>query len=157
MGGEFPIRDLGDLRFFLGIQVSRIEGGLHLSRSQYLANLLQSAKMTNLKPAVTPMLPSLDLRPQSNPLPNPHEYHRIIGSLQYITLTCPDVQLVMNKLSQFMASLEETHWMSMKRVLRFLPGTATYGVMIHKMVGRGITAYCDADWGGDTIDQKSQT
>lgn len=73
LSGEFPIRDLGDLRFFFGIQVSRTEAGLHLSRTQYLSNLLQSAEMTNLKPAVTPMFPSLDLRPRKTPISNPRE------------------------------------------------------------------------------------
>lgn len=46
--------------------------------------------------------------------------------------------------------------MVMKRVLRFFSGMLTHGVIIHRMIGRGIMVYCDADWGGDTIDRKSR-
>lgn len=53
---EFPMRDLGELKFFLGVQVAHFKDGIHLSQTQYLVNLLRSCEMENLKPAVTPML-----------------------------------------------------------------------------------------------------
>lgn len=154
---EFPIRDLGDLNFFLGIQVDRIEDGLHLTQTQYLVNLLRSCDMENLKPVVTPMVAYLDLHLQSELILEPKEYRCIIGSLQYITLTCPDVQLANNRLSLFMANPAQVHWTTMKRVLRFLSGTPNHGIILCCMTGCGIMAYCDTDWGGDTIDRKSET
>lgn len=62
---EFPIRDLGDLKFFLGIQVNHTSQGIHLSQTQHLVNLLrncESCDMENLKPAVTSMIASVDLQ-----------------------------------------------------------------------------------------------
>lgn len=130
MGSEFLIKDLGDLRFFLSIQVSCVEAGFQLSLAQYLVNLLHNSDMDHLKPVVTPMVENLDLRSQGSAIPYAKEYQRIVGSLQYITLTRPDVQLVVNRLSQFMVCPEDIHWTAMKRVLRFLSGTSTHGIIL---------------------------
>lgn len=99
IGREFPIRDLGDLRYFLGIQVSQVQARLHLTQTQYLVNLLRSLDMENLKPVVTPMVLKVDLHAQGSLLSNPHEYRRIIGYLQYLTLTRLDNHFVVNFLS----------------------------------------------------------
>lgn len=56
-----------------------------------------------------------------------------------------------------MAAPKDIHWSAMKRILRFLSGTTTHGIMISRMQGSGVTAYCDADWGSDTGDHKSRT
>lgn len=136
MAFEFPIKDLGDLHYFLDIQESRMETGLHLSQTQYLYNLLHSSDLDNLKPSVTPMVANLDLCPQGNPIINAREYRRIVGSLQYITLMRSDVQLAVNHLSQSMASPEEIHWVVMKRVLCFLSGTPNHGNILRQMKER---------------------
>lgn len=130
MGHEFPIRS----------PIFPSYTSLHSSQTQYLVNLLHSSDMDNLKSTVTPIVANLDLHPQGSPIPNAKEYRRIVGSLQYVTLTRPDVQLAVNRLSQFMACLEEIHWTTMMRVLRFLSGTTTHGIILRQMVGKGITA-----------------
>lgn len=84
---EFPMRDLGNLKFFLGIQVMHTAEGLHLSQIQYLENLLCSCEMHNLKPAITPMVANLNLHSEEESITEVKEYHCIIGSLQYVTLT----------------------------------------------------------------------
>lgn len=109
MAIDFPIRDLGDLKFFLGIEVDRVKEGLHPSQSQCLANLLRTCDMDSLKPAVIPMFPNFDLNAKSRPILETKEYMRMIGSLQYITLTQPNVQLAVNWLSQFMANPTQVH------------------------------------------------
>lgn len=93
---EFPIRDLEDLKFFLSVRVERINRGLHLTQSQYLANLLQSCGMASVKPTMTPMVPNFDLQSKSELLSKPTVYRRIVGSLQYATLTRLDIQLAVN-------------------------------------------------------------
>lgn len=125
-----------------------------MSQMQYLMNLLSSSDMINLKPSVTPMVPNVDLRQKRRSISNLSEFRRIIGSLQYLTLTRLDIQFAVNKLSQFMASPENEHWIAMKRILQYLSGTLSYGVIIYKMVDRGITTYFDVNWGGDAVNSR---
>lgn len=99
LGTEFPIRDLGTLEYFLGIQVKRVKDGLHLSQTQYFLNLLRSCNMGELKAASTPMLADTNLHSDDPVIDDPSEFRRIIGSLQYITLTKPDVQVAVNRLA----------------------------------------------------------
>jgi hypothetical protein len=65
-----------------------------------------------------------------NPLPQPEQYGHIIRALQYLTLTLPDIAFAVNKLAQFMQHPTESHWQSMKRVLRYLRGTHQLGLFI---------------------------
>lgn len=85
---DFPITDLGELKFFLSVEVNRVKEGLHLSQARYLANLLQTCNLDNIKPTVTPMVPNVDLNATSEPFQDLKEYRRVVGSLQYATLTC---------------------------------------------------------------------
>lgn len=71
---EFPMRDLGELKFFLGVQVTYFEDGVRLSQTQYLINLLRSCEMENLKPAVTPMIVNLDLKSEETPINDRREF-----------------------------------------------------------------------------------
>lgn len=99
----------------------------------------------------------LDLKSEEALVDDVREFRRIVGSLQYITITRPDVQVAVNHLLQFMAAPQPVHWSAMKRILRFLSSTQRFGIMLRKARDFGITAYCDADWGGDSIDRKSRT
>lgn len=90
-GNDFLNRDLGDFKFFLGIQVRRTSEGLHLSQTQYLVNLLQNCDMRNLKLAVTPVIANQDMCTDEDPIDNVREYCHVVGLLQYLALTHPDV------------------------------------------------------------------
>jgi len=157
MAGEFAIRELGNVNFFLGIHVCRTPGGLHLSQQKYLRNLLESCGMIHSKPASTPMLQGGTFPDEEGQSPDQRDYRRIIGSLQYLTLTRPDIQYSVNKLSQFLTSPSSGHWVAMKRLLRYLAGTQQLGITLNKVRDFNITCYCDADWGGDLMDRKSHT
>lgn len=98
-----------------------------------------------------------DLSSNEPPITNPKEFRRVIGSLQYMTMTRPDLQVAVNKLSQFMSAPRPVHWSALRRILRFLAGTVELGILLRRAKDFGITAYYDADWGGDTIDRKSRT
>lgn len=114
----FSVRNLGELRFFLRIQVQRGSFGLHLSQTQYLGNVLKSHDFENLRPASTPMIEHQDLQSdEGDTIPDVKAFRRIIGSLQYMVLTRPDIQYAVNRLSQFMASPKLIHWIALKPVL----------------------------------------
>ncbi len=94
----FPVRDLGPLHFFLGIEAAHLPNGLLLTQSKYITNLLAHTKMSDCKPCATPMAvnPSLS-KSYGELLSNGEEYRWIVGSLQYITMTQPNIAFSMNK------------------------------------------------------------
>lgn len=109
--------------------------------------------MLHAKPASTPMSPTPKLSLNAGArLPNPTEYRQVVGSLQYLSLTRPDVAFAVNRLSQFMHQPTELHWQAVKRVLRYLAGTATHGILIRRGSPLTLHAYSDADWTGDSDD-----
>lgn len=79
------------------------------------------------------MLAKQDLFSEGDTIPQIKEYRRIIGSLQYLTLTRLDIQSAMNKLSQYLSNPKQVHWVAMKRVLRYLSGTHKWGIKLKKV------------------------
>lgn len=123
----FSLKDLGDLSFFLGIEVQQTQTGLHLTQSRYVSDILHKANMSTAKPVSTPMESNSALTLLSGtPLADPTEYRTLVGSLQYLSLTRPDV----NKLSQFMHRPTTEHWAAVKRILRYLSGTRQLGLYL---------------------------
>ena len=87
---EFPLKDLGLLHFFLGIQVSCTPQGLHLCQAKYISDLLHHTHMQNAKPSKSLSPSGLKLSQyDGEPLSNPTEYRQVVGALQYCTLTRP--------------------------------------------------------------------
>ncbi|XP_015962327.1 secreted RxLR effector protein 161-like [Arachis duranensis] len=82
-------------------------------------------------------------------------YRSIIGSLQYLTIITSEICYSVNKLSQFIQAPLESHWKLVKRVLRYLSGTSSYGLHLKRETSLGITAYSDSDWARDPDDRKS--
>ncbi|KAF5469010.1 hypothetical protein F2P56_013115 [Juglans regia] len=83
------------------------------------------------------------------------EFRRVIGSLQYLSLTHPDISFTVNKLSQFMHKPTVTHWTATKRLLRYLKQTILHGIHLKKSVAPCLTTYSDADWAGNKDDRTS--
>lgn len=152
---RFSIKDPVDLHYFLGIEVNRSAKGLHLMQRRYIIDLLTRNNMVDAKTVSTPMptTPKLKLN-DGVKLSDPSQYP-VVGSLQYLAFTRPDISLAVRRLSQFMHQPTETHWQAVKRVLRYLAGMTSHG--IHICVGSPLTlhAFTDADWAGDTDDYVS--
>jgi len=152
---EFPVKDLGPLSYFLGIQVSRTAAGLHLCQSKYVANLLKRTHMAEAKPAKSPCAAGSKLsRYDGEALPNAYEYRSVVGALQYCTLTRPDIAYSVNQLCQHLHHPTSTHWVAVKRVLRFLKNSMTHGLTYHKS-SLQLNTLCDSDWAGSRDDRRS--
>lgn len=87
-------------------------------------------------------------------------YRSVVGALQYITLTRPEIAFTVNKLCQFLAVPLESHWLAVKRLLRYLSGTIYHG--LHLQAANpdnklSLRMYCDTDWGSDVDDRRSTT
>ena len=90
LGSLFPVKDLGPLHYFLGLEVQRSSKGLFLHQTKYLLDLLQKTKMEGAKPCCTP-LATTKLDHSGIPLSNPTDYRSLVGVLQYLTWTRPDI------------------------------------------------------------------
>ncbi|XP_016207974.1 uncharacterized protein LOC107648675 [Arachis ipaensis] len=121
---------MGELHYFLGIQVTKTkEGGLILSQEKYVGDLLAKTGMTGCKPCTTPLPSSVKLSTFGGPVfTNPRLYRSVVGSLQYLTVTRPELSYCASKVSQFLQHPLEEHWRLVKRVLRCVSGTLTYGL-----------------------------
>ncbi|XP_019089052.1 PREDICTED: uncharacterized protein LOC109127913 [Camelina sativa] len=152
LGDHFSVKDMGYVSYFLGIEAIRTKYGLHLNQRKYVLDLLVKMKMQDAKPVATPMVTTPKLTLAGKQHSDPTEYRTLVGSLQYLSFTRPDIAYAVNRLSQFMHTPTSEHWQAAKRVLRYLAGTSSYGLFFKK--GNPLTLHCfsDADWAGDVSD-----
>lgn len=156
LANRFSIKDMGHISYFLGIEARRTSQGLHLMQKKYVIDLLTKTNMLHAKPVATPLASSPKLTLNSGTtLSDPREYRQIVGSLQYLALTRPDISYAVNRLSQFMHKPTTDHWGAVKRVLRYLSGTLTHGIFLRKQANPTLHAFSDADWAGDSDDYVS--
>ncbi|KAM1010062.1 hypothetical protein TB1_044704 [Malus domestica] len=152
---EFDIKDLGNLHYFLGIQITQNASGMFLSQSKYVSDLLLKADMVHSKPCSTPCLPyNRLLKDDGHPFNNPSLYRSIVGALQYLTFTRPDISFSVHQVCQFMHCPMDSHYAAVKRILRYLKGTIDLGIQFRKG-DLNLHAFSDADWAGDPNDRRS--
>jgi Reverse transcriptase (RNA-dependent DNA polymerase)/gag-polypeptide of LTR copia-type/Integrase core domain/GAG-pre-integrase domain len=155
---QFAIKDLGDLHYFLGIEVHRTDSGMILTQTKYIMDLLKKVNMIDATPCLTPMaLSETFSKHVGQELEDPHQFRSVVGALQYATLTRPDISFPVNKLSQFMHRPTSAHWNAVKRILRYLCGTLNHGLHITSTSGNQIHGFSDADWAGNVDDRRSTT
>jgi hypothetical protein len=153
---EFALKDLGPLHFFLGVEATWENGGLRLSQQRYINDLLNKTNMSQAKPIGSPMSSSAVLSKfMGNTMTDPSLYRSTVGSLQYLSLTRPDIGFAVNKVSQFMQDPRDVHWSAVKRILRYLKGSFDHGLYIHKDSTSALVAFSDSDWAGCPDDRRS--
>lgn len=153
---RFSIKDPVDLHYFLGIEATRTKHGLHLMQRKYIMDLLAKNNMLDTKPVSTPLPSTHKLTLHGgDKLDDVTQYRSVVGSLQYLAFTRPDISYAVNRLSQFMHQPTIDHWQAAKRVLRYLAGTITHGIFLHADSPLTLHAFSDADWAGDTDDYVS--
>ena len=104
----------------------------------------------------TPMTSGLKLTAfGSDSVSDTQLYRSIVGALQYVTITRPELAYSVHKVCQYMHSPLQSHWVAVKRILRYLAGTLDYGLHITRTSHFDVTAFSDADWGSDTEDRRS--
>ncbi|XP_050141082.1 uncharacterized mitochondrial protein AtMg00810-like [Malus sylvestris] len=152
---EFDMKDLGDLHYFLGLQIEYKQSGLFVHQTKYATKIIHKAKMFDAKPCTTPCHPHQKLlKSGSLPFSNPSHFRSIVGVLQYLTFTRLDIAFAVNQVCQFMHHPLECHYMAVKRILRYLKGTLGYGITFQSG-DLDLRAFSDADWVGDPNDRRS--
>nr|XP_043625661.1 uncharacterized mitochondrial protein AtMg00810-like [Erigeron canadensis] len=142
---EFAIKDLGKLNYFLGLEVTHTQKGLFLNQSKYALDILTHAKMLEAKPAPTPLSTNVSFVSAGDPYPNITHYRSIVGALQYLTITRPDISYAVNQVSQFLQSPTVAHFQEVKRILRYIKGTIAYGIHYSSPTHTSLLGYSDAD------------
>ncbi|KAM1486966.1 hypothetical protein ACFX2I_001086 [Malus domestica] len=152
---HFAMKYLGLLHYFLGMEVSRTPSAFYLTQSKYILELLQKTNMADAKPISTPV-PSgkrLSLY-EGEPLSDGSSFRSVVGALQYLLFTRPDIAYAVNQVCQFMHSPTTAHWAAVKRILRYLKGTHDHG-LLYKPSPLTLTAFADADYAGDPDNRRS--
>jgi hypothetical protein len=153
---HFQTKDLGQLRYFLGIEVAQSKAGIAISQRKYVLDILEETGMLDCKPADTPMDPNVKLLPnQGEPYPDPGRYRRLVGKLNYLTITRPDISFPVSVVSQFLNSPCESHWNAVVRILRYIKGSPGKGLVYTDKGHTNVMGYADADWAGDVNDRRS--
>lgn len=154
---DFSVQDLGTLSYFLGIEVHHNAGGIVLSQHKYIQDLLHRTNMLATKGASTPMVVAEKLSLHDGVRLSTEDstrYRSIVGTLQYLSLTWPDISYCVNKVCQFMSSTT-SHWTAVKLILRYLKETCHLGLRITRCPSNFLSAFTDAVWAGDLDDRCS--
>ena len=155
---DFALKDLGSLHYFLGIEVLADSEGLLLTQSKYAKELIQKSGPTNCKVVPTPMTLSEKLKAAGGDTlddATSTSYRSIVGGLQYLTLTRPDIAFAVNKVCQFLHSPTSDHFTAVKRIQRYISGTIDFGLRFTRSSTNVISAFSDADWAGCSDDRRS--
>ncbi|XP_019167302.1 PREDICTED: uncharacterized protein LOC109163036 [Ipomoea nil] len=155
---KFGIKDLGSIKFFLGIEVARTPHGLVLSQRKYALDILAESGLEGCRPSAFPIEQNHKLRADSDgALVDASRYRRLVGRLLYLTVTRPDITYAVNILSQFVSTPRQEHMDAAYRLLRYLKNVPGQGILLSNSTGLDLLAYCDADWGGCLTTRRSCT
>ncbi|XP_055814640.1 uncharacterized mitochondrial protein AtMg00810-like [Solanum dulcamara] len=150
------MKDLGELKFFLGIEVDRSKKGIVMSQRKYSLELIEESGVSGSKPAGTLLELNQKLTSEEydkcikgeatdSLLKDPGPYQRLIGSLLYLTMTRPDLAFTVQVLSQFMHSPKVSHIEAALRVVKYVKGSPGLGLFMPAKSTNTLTSYCDSD------------
>lgn len=134
-----------------------MKDGILLTQEKYVMDILKRAGMINCKISNMPLSTSEKLSKEGEPLgaEESTRYRSMVGALQYLTLTRPDICFPVNKVCQYLHSPTSQHMTAVKRILRYLKGTMSTGLKFTKSACSIVSAFADADWGGCPDDRRS--
>nr|GEY98488.1 putative reverse transcriptase, RNA-dependent DNA polymerase [Tanacetum cinerariifolium] len=153
---EFEMKDLGNLRYFFGIEVMRSPQGIFICQKKYILDLLAETRMIDCKPADIPMITNQKLFMKTKAkLANRDRYQRMVGKLICLSHTRPDMAYAVGVVSQFMHQPQVDHMHAVLRIVRYLKGTTSHGVLFKTNDHLNIQIFIDAGWAEDKGNRRS--
>jgi hypothetical protein len=144
---------IGELTFFLGIQVKQMKQGTFMHQAKYTKDLMKKFNMVELKPVSTPMSSATSLGPdEDGETVDQREYRSMIGSLLYLTATRPDIQFTVGLYARFQSSPRSSHRTAVQRVFRYLKHTLEFGIWYSASSSLDLVGFFDVDFTGCGID-----
>ncbi|KAK2985696.1 hypothetical protein RJ640_011924 [Escallonia rubra] len=155
---QFHTKDLGSLKYFLGIEVARSSHGLYLCQRKYTLDILDDCGLTGARPSEFPMEQNLKLSNSTGSiLSDPSSYRRLVGRLIYLTVTRLDIVHTVNILSQFMHQPRQPHLDTAHPLMHYLKGSPGQGIFLHSKSDLSLKAFCDSDWASCPMTRRSTT
>ncbi|GKC34139.1 putative ribonuclease H-like domain-containing protein, partial [Tanacetum coccineum] len=158
MHKKFQMSSIGELTFFLGLQVKQKEDGIFISQDKYVIEILKKFGFTDVKTASTPMeTQKLLLKDEDGEEVDVHLYRSMIGSLMYLTSSRPDIMFAVCACARYQVNPKVSHLHAVKRIFRYLKGQPKLGLWYPKDSPFDLVAYTDSDYAGASLDRKSTT
>ncbi|XP_047258566.1 secreted RxLR effector protein 161-like [Capsicum annuum] len=154
----FEMTDLGEMTYFLGMEIKKTRNEVFICQKKYIKEILKRFRMEECKSVSTPMNQKEKLKQDDGAeLVDEEAYRSLTGCLMYLTTTRPNILFPVSVLSRFLNCASELHMIAAKRVVRYVIGTLAYGIKFGKSQNFKLFGYCDSDWGGSTGDMKSNS
>ncbi|GJR04046.1 putative ribonuclease H-like domain-containing protein [Tanacetum coccineum] len=158
MKDKFQMSSMGELTFFLGLQVQQNKKGIFISQDKYVHEILRKFNYSDVKSASTPTDLEKPLVQDGDVADvDEHLYRSMIGSLMYLTSFRPDIMFAACACARFQVSPKSSHFLDVKRIFRYLKGKPSLGLWYSKDSPLELVAYTDSDYVGATQDRKSTT
>ncbi|GJU07017.1 putative ribonuclease H-like domain-containing protein [Tanacetum coccineum] len=158
MHKKFQMSSMGELTFFLGLQVKQKEDGIFISQDKYVTEILKKFGFTDVKTASTPMETQKPLlKDEDGEEVDVHLYRSMIGSLMYLTSSRPDIMFAVCACARYQVNPKVSHLHAVKRIFRYLKGQPKLGLWYPKDSPFDLVAYTDSDYAGASLDRKSTT
>ncbi|KAL4592837.1 hypothetical protein LXL04_005843 [Taraxacum kok-saghyz] len=158
LSDQFKLKDLGNLRHFLGLEIARSKSGIFISQRQYTLKLLEDMGLLGAKPTQQPMDPKYKLTSfEGEILKDEFAYRRLIGRLLYLTITRPDITYAVHRLSQYLNKPRTHHMHAANHLLRYLKSSPGQGLFLSSSNSLQLRAFSDADWAGCKATRRSVT
>jgi len=152
---EFEVKDLGQLRYFLGIEIARSPKGIVLSQRKYVLDLLHETGMLGCRPASSPIEQNHKICAQNGDPVDKERYQRLVGRLIYLCHTRPDITYAVSIVSRYMHDPRSGHLDAVYRILRYLKSCPGKGLWFKRNGHLDVEGYCDADWASCLDDRRS--
>ncbi|GJV51479.1 retrovirus-related pol polyprotein from transposon TNT 1-94 [Tanacetum coccineum] len=149
MSSKFQMSMMGQISFFLGLQISQNPRGIFINQSKYANEILKKFDLHKSDPVDTPMVERTKLDEDLSGTPvDQTKYRSMIGSLMYLTASRPDLVFAVCMCARYQSRPTKKHLEAVKRVFRYLQGTINMGLWYPKDTAMALTAYADADHAG---------
>ncbi|KAL2922825.1 Retrovirus-related Pol polyprotein from transposon TNT 1-94 [Bienertia sinuspersici] len=154
----FHMKDLGLLKYFLGIEVARSNEGIFLCQRKYTLDIIAETGLLGARPATFPIEQNHTLATADGPLlTDPEIYRRLVGRLIYLSFTRPDLAYTVHILAQFMQTPRQQHWEAALRCVRYLKGSPGQGILLGSDCDLQLAGWCDSDWASYPLTRRSLT